>query len=267
MGARGGDRRPGSIPAHAGKPDAIDAVLTDFGVYPRPRGEASTSTSQVLRETGLSPPTRGSREPRGDGTARPGSIPAHAGKPRPPLKRRRPHTVYPRPRGEAAAPQLGTPDASGLSPPTRGSLQVLLSDRDGLRSIPAHAGKPPSCRDPSAVRTVYPRPRGEAWTRSRGSMTRRGLSPPTRGSHTGRTTRGLPVRSIPAHAGKPVHPSGSGPRSAVYPRPRGEAGGGGQSRRRLPGLSPPTRGSLDGPHRCDEGGGSIPAHAGKPLAL
>ena len=91
-----------------------------------------------------------------------------------------------------------------------------------------------------------------------------GLSPPTRGSHEHLDSAHRLHGSIPAHAGKPTGTAGHPLKSWVYPRPRGEAEHPVVLKRRLDGLSPPTRGSLypDGddvaPRR------SIPAHAGKP---
>ena len=71
----------GSIPAHAGEPDAMSAVERLEKVYPRPRGGTQPRLHDLRLRHGLSPPTRGN--PRVGlgvgGQAR--SIPAHAGEP------------------------------------------------------------------------------------------------------------------------------------------------------------------------------------------
>ena len=152
----------------------------------------------------------------------------------------------------------------GLSPPTRGSLSGSPRRPGRRRSIPAHAGKPKLGYDKHARDQVYPRPRGEARTVMAAASPASGLSPPTRGSRR-RAGRGtLRRRSIPAHAGKPGRAPAASTRTAVYPRPRGEA-----HRRRgaetvRDGLSPPTRGSLANGWQGTRIHRSIPAHAGKP---
>ena len=148
--ARRADTR-GSIPAHTGKPRGMIRPQAASSVYPRPHGEASYTGDYRVRETGLSPPTRGShnarRRPGGSRRsipARPGSIPAHTGKPgtqRPSTRRRQ---VYPRPHGEARVPLRRKPGNWGLSPPTRGSRRRRRRTSIGRGSIPAHTGKPRS---------------------------------------------------------------------------------------------------------------------------
>ena len=76
-----GERRHGSIPAHAGKPGWRLVVVPSGRVYPRPRGEACSRPRPSPSPGGLSPPTRGSPGRRADRGGPDGSIPAHAGKP------------------------------------------------------------------------------------------------------------------------------------------------------------------------------------------
>ena len=92
-----------------------------------------------------------------------------------------------------------------------------------------------------------------------------GLSPPTRGSRRRRADEHAGTGSIPAHTGKPPAASVFASRSAVYPRPHGEAASAFKPGPIAMGLSPPTRGS---PHRGVRNAHrqrSIPAHTGKPL--
>ena len=118
-----------SIPAHAGEPTGLFAVLARNGVYPRPRGGTAFTAQSMALLGGLSPPTRGNH-PRSPQTAHDeGSIPAHAGEPN-------------------AAYEIDV-GADGLSPPTRGNPAMLVIFSPATRSIPAHAGEPPGSRSAS----------------------------------------------------------------------------------------------------------------------
>ena len=70
--------------------------------------------------------------------------------------------------------------------------------------------------------------------------------------------------SIPAHAGEPWAGAIGTTSSEVYPRPRGGTAERERERKRLGGLSPPTRGNLGRVRPGRRGNGSIPAHAGEP---
>ena len=238
-------------------------------VYPRPRGEAFRIRHLGGLEHGLSPPTRGSHFDGHHRLAGCGSIPAHAGKPSNSVRSMCSVAVYPRPRGEACggrsrSGRWGGGWCGGLSPPTRGSPRRRARASSSARSIPAHAGKPPTCRGVGRAPRVYPRPRGEAKSRVSSRSFPVGLSPPTRGSRWSTRCTVSPSRSIPAHAGKPAQVATRSHLRWVYPRPRGEAG----SVRVQPvpsgGLSPPTRGSPRRRGQKVPEVGSIPAHAGKP---
>ena len=117
---------------------------------------------------------------------------------------------------------------------------------------------------PFLLRTVYPRPHGEAGRLVLHRAPALGLSPPTRGSLHDRGPRGGRRGSIPAHTGKPRAPPGSHALRAVYPRPHGEAKLTFARAAFEPGLSPPTRGSQLHDARCPRRPRSIPAHTGKP---
>ena len=112
--------------------------------------------------SGLSPPTRGSPPGRAVRRARPGSIPAHTGKPDEGDDLRLAVTVYPRPHGEAHGGDGDGGGERGLSPPTRGSLHRDRGAALVLGSIPAHTGKPVRQRRRIRSTRVYPRPHGEA---------------------------------------------------------------------------------------------------------
>ncbi len=213
---------------------------------------------------GLSPPTRGSQDRWEGDSKKDGSIPAHAGEPLPVA--RNPHSgqVYPRPRGGAISADRMSKMYAGLSPPTRGSRLHLARHCRLRRSIPAHAGEPRCPCPTDTPPKVYPRPRGGARCRVGLPAARYGLSPPTRGSRRSAPTNPVNIRSIPAHAGEPIRPGHRSPEGRVYPRPRGGAQDATSARRKVWGLSPPTRGSRGGSTTSRSRSGSIPAHAGEP---
>ena len=133
-------------------------------------------------------------------------------------------------------------------------------NRIATGSIPAWAGKPTSEQPSTISAPVYPRVGGETYQRTAQHDIGAGLSPRGRGN----LLRGLlalgAARSIPAWAGKPRCPRGSGASPRVYPRVGGETPGSG----RESGLSPRGRGNLDIFLPPVLGSGSIPAWAGKP---
>ena len=254
-----------SIPAHAGEPRASARDRSAPWVYPRPRGGTAPVGLYRVTLPGLSPPTRGNLRRGVREMVRPWSIPAHAGEPSEGSGARSDTEVYPRPRGGTLSAQRGKRIPKGLSPPTRGNRRTRRIRRCRQRSIPAHAGEPPTRGGRLRCAGVYPRPRGGT---GRGRLTRtcaHGLSPPTRGNL--RLAGELHVRSgsIPAHAGEPVFRSGITPPFTVYPRPRGGTYPFAAFGWYAGGLSPPTRGNHPQPPRLLVRQGSIPAHAGEPV--
>ena len=193
-----------------------------------------------------------------------GSIPAHAGKPSGDVHGNARIAVHPRPRGEARKGPSSVVTKPGPSPPTRGSpgREAQRLPRNG--SIPAHAGKPGKGGGSRNLVAVHPRPRGEATTSLPDESSKRGPSPPTRGSLVVLEVRFARRGSIPAHAGKPSSSSSVRRRVRVHPRPRGEASNGRPNWRTSRGPSPPTRGSLVLALEEAKVARSIPAHAGKP---
>ena len=171
-------------------------------------------------------------------------------------------TVYPRPRGEYLRLLWRHHLSYGLPPPTRGIHIRLLKVRVDSGSTPAHAGNTRGEPTRGNLPRVYPRPRGEYGCRAQASSRAGGLPPPTRGIPAAHPPRCTPDRSTPAHAGNtPKYPSTKAG-MAVYPRPRGEYGGGALGANTKQGLPPPTRGIripfMIG-ERCPR---STPAHAG-----
>ncbi len=211
----------GSIPAHAGEPRWRRGRRPAAKVYPRPRGGTGRVCPTPTATSGLSPPTRGNLRLSPRGVLRRGSIPAHAGEPHAAGPVGRVSPVYPRPRGGTSACSSAPSTASGLSPPTRGNLAILLPVVEILRSIPAHAGEPSAESRLPIPHGVYPRPRGGTPLAALLAFCVLGLSPPTRGNHLGTSDSRNSRRSIPAHAGEPTTPTPPGSALTVYPRPRG----------------------------------------------
>ena len=134
--------RLGSIPAHAGEPKPGRYAPSRAAVYPRPRGGTYRVQWRTDAQSGLSPPTRGNLCGCGRRWTRLGSIPAHAGEPKPGRYAPSRAAVYPRPRGGTYRVQWRTDAQSGLSPPTRGNLGNKVEVLVVVGSIPAHAGEP-----------------------------------------------------------------------------------------------------------------------------
>ena len=136
-----------------------------------------------------------------------------------------------------------------------------------LGSIPAHAGKPVSHLNTPISSRVYPRACGETSLAGGGHLAAEGLSPRMRGNQKKLPYSVSKRGSIPAHAGKPGT-SGQTPGNwGVYPRACGETRMYYTHTEAYEGLSPRMRGNLFDPVLTPDPKGSIPAHAGKPVAF
>ena len=179
--ASGRGLRLGLIPAHAGKTRARCAAGSKRRAHPRSRGENCELVLQESNLYGSSPLTRGKPLNCASGGAYSGLIPAHAGKTRVCLRRRRSCRAHPRSRGENLLIAHLLLLLRGSSPLTRGkpAADSVPSTRVGL--IPAHAGKTGPPARPRGQRRAHPRSRGEnrLWNFSHAFA--RGSSPLTRG--------------------------------------------------------------------------------------
>ena len=75
------NRRPGSIPAHAGEPSSLKSTVNPEWVYPRARGGTLMAALTTCHRQGLSPRTRGNPISSVHSKGAERSIPAHAGEP------------------------------------------------------------------------------------------------------------------------------------------------------------------------------------------
>ena len=191
-------RRPGLIPAHAGKTGGdLRGELLE-GAHPRSRGENEIVIALVRSGTGSSPLTRGKPGPCRARARSCGLIPAHAGKTSIRSLRSTIFRAHPRSRGENRMICRSAAARRGSSPLTRGKLrhEQRLPARDRL--IPAHAGKTRSSSSSTSTRRAHPRSRGENRTvtlYARGDL---GSSPRRRGKHGERRLADAGTRLIPA---------------------------------------------------------------------
>ena len=164
IGAGGGDRSTGLIPAHAGKTAA------------RPRSAS--------HRRGSSPLTRGKLRDQLRAIFRHGLIPAHAGKTSPVGGGSTWNRAHPRSRGENFCPRFTHLSSEGSSPLTRGKPTEEDPHPYVLGLIPAHAGKTVGGALRFVVPGAHPRSRGENSTIAGGMAAVRGSSPLTRGKHS-----------------------------------------------------------------------------------
>ena len=131
----------GLIPAHAGKTQFRAGRCSTRTAHPRSRGENHGVHVEGNAHDGSSPLTRGKRRVHRKAEALCGLIPAHAGKTRSIPTPGTGTRAHPRSRGENSRSICPRIDSSGSSPLTRGKLNVAQLLADGVRLIPAHAGK------------------------------------------------------------------------------------------------------------------------------
>ena len=221
----------------------------------------SSSTSASI--AGSSPLTRGKLSDASRVASGTGLIPAHAGKTGPPSLCPTTPRAHPRSRGENGRHSMPIVRMLGSSPLTRGKQLGNRGRGQGLRLIPAHAGK---TRRPGRTRwrrPAHPRSRGEnAWLNS-WAVISPGSSPLTQGKRAARSSRSGRWGLIPAHAGKTPRTRRGCSATWAHPRSRGENAVFLMPDVYTVGSSPLTRGKLDKVRGHQGHGGLIPAHAGK----
>ena len=130
----------GSIPVHTGNTYLRYVRPKCLGVYPRTHGEYAVDISPVKSSRGLSPYTRGIHAPSRGAHSSLGSIPVHTGNTRAPRGGRVDMRVYPRTHGEYDGSGISLSTAWGLSPYTRGILNIATDGTASWGSIPVHTG-------------------------------------------------------------------------------------------------------------------------------
>ena len=151
-------------------------------VYPRWRGELNIGNGFAAAASGLSPLARGTRQNGLSSLVRLRFIPAGAGSSTWRIFATPARTVYPRWRGELGIARLIRRRPYGLSPLARGTLFGGAVVPLFFRFIPAGAGNTIVCKFAAAPLAVYPRWRGEHWSKYRQHVPYHGLSPLARGT-------------------------------------------------------------------------------------
>ncbi len=230
------------IPAHAGGTPTSCAPWTSTRDHPRSRGGHIAAMSELQREIGSSPLTRGAHPlSRGEQTPL-RIIPAHAG-------------------GTRAGRRGG--QREGDHPRSRGGHTMAISSaRSGSGSSPLTRGAPRTASTSGRTDSDHPRSRGGHCAPVPERKIVAGSSPLTRGAHEEPPVVGLGPRIIPAHAGGTARQP-SPPRSAPdHPRSRGGHSHTAQTVAPVQGSSPLTRGALKPSELYLMSDWIIPAHAG-----
>ena len=214
---------PGSSPRVRGKPPPHARPSPSSPAHPRVCGENAVAAGGAHDVPGSSPRVRGKLVGHHPRRARPGLIPACAGKTTGWRRRRSGGSAHPRVCGENDSEELAEDREWGSSPRVRGKLLVGYSITQQHRLIPACAGKTHQIRRASRVGVAHPRacgenqegahggrvaavahPRvcGENSPPAIGTSQSAGSSPRVRGKQGGTPTPGPQDRLIPACAGK-----------------------------------------------------------------
>ena len=194
--------RPGLIPAHAGKTFQAELEMIQERAHPRSRGENGGPVTRRGLHPGSSPLTRGKHTGLAVEHPEDGLIPAHAGKTCARWRTRTRQRAHPRSRGENPDLLGRSPDGQGSSPLTRGKRTHRGRESQGVRLIPAHAGKTSIGCVPLTIPWAHPRSRGENFPGRAGDDPGAGSSPLTRGKPRVRDCATPDRGLIPAHAGK-----------------------------------------------------------------
>ena len=194
--------RARSIPAGAGKTQALWAAREMDWVYPRGCGENERVLWGRGAAEGLSPRVRGKPRRIARADTRERSIPAGAGKTPEGAGACAGGVVYPRGCGENTRSARAMCARGGLSPRVRGKPHRGEHGEPRPRSIPAGAGKTTISTEASPKHRVYPRGCGENASTTAPLAMWKGLSPRVRGKHSYDPARTSQRRSIPAGAGK-----------------------------------------------------------------
>ena len=254
----------GSIPACAGEPFATVDGTAPIAVYPRVCGGTPAHSHHWRLQCGLSPRVRGNPLPFCLLSRPVRSIPACAGEPACPPRRRKRPGVYPRVCGGTTASGHNGGCNTGLSPRVRGNRCYDVSVLSYHRSIPACAGEPMRKKHAFDCARVYPRVCGGTSSRILCPYSHTGLSPRVRGNQMLAVVRVAEIGSIPACAGEPCAVASPSLLNRVYPR---VCGGTSRHRHRTciaHGLSPRVRGNPAVRRKSRAWSRSIPACAGEP---
>ena len=276
-------RRPGLIPACAGKTATTGTTVARWRAHPRvcgengpelprrgaprahPRvcGENTPGVSHPPRSYGSSPRVRGKPASTTPAWTPPRLIPACAGKTPATRPAASSAGAHPRVCGENPRGRRIGQHMQGSSPRVRGKPGGRGRHALPAGLIPACAGKTSRRPSTAPASRAHPRVCGENILTNLAKAVRKGSSPRVRGKLVVVRRRGLSPRLIPACAGKTFHVQRLRRRVAAHPRVCGENSADFTMRIRDGGSSPRVRGK---PSTFNDSGGVsrlIPACAGK----
>ena len=263
---RHGEPIGGLIPACAGKTSLSFVCFELSRAHPRVCGENLIPRAMTLPKTGSSPRVRGKRPPARRVHARPGLIPACAGKTLGCERRSRHSRAHPRVCGENSKSSEQDWKYSGSSPRVRG--KQTHEEAEDLESglIPACAGKTLAAGGGRISPGAHPRVCGENAFLMRPATKPGGSSPRVRGKHRSKERRSPPAGLIPACAGKTFPQRAEARSQWAHPRVCGENERVCGIHRRAEGSSPRVRGKRRTARISAYRRGLIPACAGKTVA-
>ena len=177
-------------------------AVAQYWAYPRERGGNAKPFHNSHRLQGLSPRTRGKPLQRLDRLSSVGPIPANAGETSVEDGVEHLRRAYPRERGGNLFMQVPDSEKWGLSPRTRGKLILYWCSFHSPGPIPANAGETPGSSRLLLRGGAYPRERGGNVKSNKGRSRLQGLSPRTRGKHSGSASAHQAAGPIPANAGE-----------------------------------------------------------------
>ena len=256
-------RRPGLIPACAGKTGREPGVRVASWAHPRVCGENSQDFDHTHTQTGSSPRVRGKHPHPADQPNRWRLIPACAGKTGRPGRGGCAARAHPRVCRENQMPVLRALRPGGSSPRVRGKRGHPPGHRVGAGLIPACAGKTPSAKATCPTRTAHPRACGENLPRPRRPCRGPGSSPRVRGKREPGLGGDVVGRLIPARAGKTRPNCSTISTRRAHPRACGENAEGKTLTSDDVGSSPRVRGKLQHALVLVRERRLIPARAGK----
>ena len=171
------------------------------------RGEKTISAPHSITTAGSSPLARGKESDPAARILPRRIIPACAGKRSVDEKDRSWCRDHPRLRGEKRKRKGAAAMAKGSSPLARGKVQLIHTQNQGIRIIPACAGKSTSSPRSMGEAKDHPRLRGEKYRRFASSVRLKGSSPLARGKELELWQKAAVSGIIPACAGKSQCPS------------------------------------------------------------
>ncbi len=259
-----GDRRPGLIPACAGRPSTPCRRIERCGAHPRVCG-ATTDLEQAGHDLwGSSPRVRGDRPSVNVHFPAPGLIPACAGRPFRIHRADNPGKAHPRVCGATDVRDQLKMAVEGSSPRVRGDPLPVNTGSGSEGLIPACAGRPPPPARSVAGRRAHPRVCGATRLPRPDRQHRQGSSPRVRGDRRPVSRNGFLVGLIPACAGRPLRVNHRSWPAWAHPRVCGATFAGEEDSDPGRGSSPRVRGDrlLRDLDRAQPG--LIPACAGRP---